>query len=128
MAVEKFLPMRKWIVKLTPRTKWITPSERALKTVHKNGVTTCVRFCLRSLGLLEKCEQRFTFMLISVPIPRLFCSAALFEKLVVKIVRLSQICSLSLPERKSLTRHQAGTDSDSRCGIHVTSVAAAACA
>ena len=55
MAVEEFQPMRKRFLKLTLRTKWITPSERTLKTVQENGVGSCVHFCLRSLGPLERC-------------------------------------------------------------------------
>ena len=56
MAVEEFQPTRKWFLKLTLLTKWITPCERALKAVPENGVESCVHFCLRSLGPLERCE------------------------------------------------------------------------
>ena len=56
LAVEEFQPTRKRFLKLTLRTKWITPSERALKTVPENGVGNCVHFCLRSLGALERCD------------------------------------------------------------------------
>ena len=58
MAVEKFIPMRKRFVKLTlrVRTKWITPCERASKTVPENGVRSCVHFCLRPLEPLERCD------------------------------------------------------------------------
>ena len=55
MAVEEFQPMRKWSLELTLQTKWITPSERALETVPENGVRSCVHFCLRLLGPLERC-------------------------------------------------------------------------
>ena len=51
MDVEEFQPTEKWFLKLTLQTKWITPSERALETVPKNGVRSCVPFHLRSLGL-----------------------------------------------------------------------------
>ena len=61
MAIEKFQPMRKRFVKLTLWTKWITPSERALKTVPRNGFGNCVHFCLRSLGALERCEAANSF-------------------------------------------------------------------
>ena len=44
----------------TPK-KWITPSERASKSVPENGVGSCVHFCLRSLGLLERCEIVMVF-------------------------------------------------------------------
>ena len=63
MAVEEFQPTRKRFLKLTLRTKWITPSERALKTVPKNGVRNCVHFCLRSLGALERCEKPKPYVL-----------------------------------------------------------------
>ena len=53
MAIEKFQPMRKRFVKLTLRTKCITPSKRTLKTMSKNGVGSCVHFCLRLLGFWE---------------------------------------------------------------------------
>ena len=53
----KFQPMRKRFLKLTLQTKWITPRERALKTVPQNDVGSCVHFCLRSLGLLERCDM-----------------------------------------------------------------------
>ena len=56
MAVEEFQPTRKWFLKLTLRTKWIMPSERTLKTVPENGVGSCVHFCLRSIGLLGRCD------------------------------------------------------------------------
>ena len=59
MALEKIQPMRKWFLKLTLRTKWITPSERALKTVPDNGVGSCVHFCLRSLVALERCGKTY---------------------------------------------------------------------
>ena len=55
MALEKFSPPGKWFLKLTLQIKWSTPSERASKSVHKNGVVSCVQFCLRSLGPLERC-------------------------------------------------------------------------
>ena len=32
----------------------MTPRERALKTVPKNDVGSCVHFCLRSIGLFGK--------------------------------------------------------------------------
>ena len=54
-AVEQFQPTRKWLFKLTLRSKWIMPSGRALKSVPENGVGHCVHFCLRSLGALERC-------------------------------------------------------------------------
>ena len=47
--------MRKRFLKPTLRTKWITQSEKALKTVAENSVGSCVHFCLRSLGPLERC-------------------------------------------------------------------------
>ena len=47
--------MRKRFLKITLRTKRITLSERALKTVAENSVGSCVHFCLRSLGPLERC-------------------------------------------------------------------------
>ena len=47
--VEELQPMRKWFLDLTLRTKWITPCERAWKTVPQNVVASCVHFCLRSL-------------------------------------------------------------------------------
>ena len=53
MAVEEFQPTRKWFLMLTLGTKWIKPSERALKTVPKNDVGSCVHFCLRLLGFWE---------------------------------------------------------------------------
>ena len=43
-------------LKLTLRTKWITPCERAWKTVHENTVRNCVHFCLRPLEPLERCD------------------------------------------------------------------------
>ena len=47
--------IRKQFLKLTFRTKLIMPSERAWKTVPENGVASCVHFCFRSLGPLERC-------------------------------------------------------------------------
>ena len=44
-----------WFLKLTLRTK-SHQSERVLKPVSENGVRTCVNFCLRSLGPLERCD------------------------------------------------------------------------
>ena len=41
---------------LTLATKQITPCERALKIMPENGVSSCVPFCLRSLGRFERCE------------------------------------------------------------------------
>ena len=55
MALEKFPPTGKWFLKLTLQKKWITPSERASKSVSENGVGSCVQFCLRSIGPLERC-------------------------------------------------------------------------
>ena len=46
-----------WFIKLTLRTKWITPCERASKTVPENSVGNCVHFCLRPLQPLERCAQ-----------------------------------------------------------------------
>ena len=43
-------------LKLTLRTKWITPCERAWTTAPKSSVGNCVHFCLRSLGHLERCD------------------------------------------------------------------------
>ena len=57
MALEKFSPPGKWFLKLTLQIKWSTPSESASKRVHKNDVVSCVHFCSRSLGLLERCEE-----------------------------------------------------------------------
>ena len=54
--------MRKWFFKLTLRTKLITPIERALKIVPKSGIRSCVHFCLRSLGPLERCDLKNTNM------------------------------------------------------------------
>ena len=51
--------MRKQFLKLTLQTKWITPSERALKTVLENDVRSCVHFCLRSLWHLERCDHSY---------------------------------------------------------------------
>ena len=48
----------RWFSKLTLRTKWLTPCERAWKTVPENGVSSCVHFCLRSLLLFERCARR----------------------------------------------------------------------
>ena len=45
LAVEKFQPKRKQLFKLTHWTKRITPSQRAIKTVPKNYVGSCVHFC-----------------------------------------------------------------------------------
>ena len=42
-------------VKLTLRTKWIAPCERASKTVSENGVGNCVHFCLQPLEPFERC-------------------------------------------------------------------------
>ena len=56
MAVEEFQPTKKPFLELTLQTKWIAPSERALKTVPENGIGNCVHICLRSLGALERCE------------------------------------------------------------------------
>ena len=67
MAVEEFQPTRKWFLKLTLRTKWIMPGERALKTVPENGVRRFVHFCLRSLWPFEKCgRSRARFVAQSV--------------------------------------------------------------
>ena len=54
MAVENFF-VRKRFFKLTLRTKWFMPSERALKSAPKNGVRSCMHFCLKSLEPLERC-------------------------------------------------------------------------
>ena len=48
--------MRKWFYK----TKRITPGERELKTAPKNDVGSCVHFCLRSLGCMERCVLQKT--------------------------------------------------------------------
>ena len=56
MDVEEFQPIEKGFLKLTLQTKGITPSERALETVPKNGVRSCVPFRVRSLGPLERCS------------------------------------------------------------------------
>ena len=50
--------MRKWFLKLTLQTKWIIPSDRALKPVSENGVESCVHFCLRSLVPFERCSPK----------------------------------------------------------------------
>ena len=42
-------PLLRCFLKLTLRTKWITPCERASKTVPENGVRNCVHFYLRPL-------------------------------------------------------------------------------
>ena len=55
LAVKEFQPVRRWFFELTLATKRITPCERAWKTVLENGVFSCVPFCLRSLGRLERC-------------------------------------------------------------------------
>ena len=58
LDVEEFQPIEKLFLKLTLQTKWITPSERALVTMPKNGVRSCVPFHLRSLGPLERCVHK----------------------------------------------------------------------
>ena len=55
LADEEFQPMRKPFLKLTTQIRQIRPSARALKTVPKNCVRSCVHFCFRSLGPLERC-------------------------------------------------------------------------
>ena len=40
---------------ITLQTNWMTPCERAWKTVPQNGVASCVHFCLRSLVRFERC-------------------------------------------------------------------------
>ena len=42
-------------LKLSLRTKWISPCERASKTTPENSVGNCVHFCLRPFEPLERC-------------------------------------------------------------------------
>ena len=56
--------MRKWFLKLTLRTKFITQSERVIKPVSENGVRTCVHFCLRLLGPLERCDLLYQSLIV----------------------------------------------------------------
>ena len=87
LAVEKFQPMRKQFFKLTHRTKRITPSQRASKTVPKNDVGSCVHFCLRSLGYMERCDMLLFLFLVKIghfspfipPLHRNFCSECHFN-------------------------------------------------
>ena len=44
-------------LELTRGTKWITPCERAWKTVSENGVGICLHFYMRSFMPLERCVE-----------------------------------------------------------------------
>ena len=61
MGVEEFQPTRKWFLKLTLLTKWITPCERALKTCVWKW---CQKLCAflyeatRALGKMWLGEKR----------------------------------------------------------------------
>ena len=52
------LPIQRFL-ELTLGRKWISPCERAWKTVLKDGVRVCVHFCLRPLVPLERCVLSF---------------------------------------------------------------------
>ena len=53
-------------LKLTLRTKWIVPCERAWQTVLKKGGRNCVQLCLQSLEPLERCATRALSMCFSL--------------------------------------------------------------
>ena len=50
MAVEDFLPIRRWLKKLPWRAKPKLPCGRALKTVPETSVKSDLAFCLGSLS------------------------------------------------------------------------------
>ena len=59
-------------VKLTLQSKWITPCERASKTVPENGVGNCVHLCLWPLEPLERCAFSLCKKLMTNHKPELF--------------------------------------------------------
>ena len=60
-----------WFSKPTLRAKWISPCERAWKTVSESGVRSCVHFCLKSLLHLERCVACY----LHVVLAPLYCTS-----------------------------------------------------
>ena len=80
--LKNFNQWRKWFLDLTLQTKWITPCERAWKTVPQNDVASCMHFCLRSLVPFERCGLYCLSKGSRLLIPRLFlfcCSKVCFQ-------------------------------------------------
>ena len=78
MAVEEFQPTKKWFLKLTLQTKWITPSEKALKTVPENGVGSCVHIFRGNLGLWK--DVKIEINITDVPLLQHFSITPFFKK------------------------------------------------
>ena len=55
MAVEKISTNEKVVGQANTTNKMDHTNSKSIKTVPKNGVGSCVHFCLRSLGHLERC-------------------------------------------------------------------------